>query len=97
MGACGRTFGQDGVENPAALSAGLRLVGAGPNPFHGETALRLSLEAPGPVSATAHDAAGALLRQRRFLSGLDRQRASPSNVDPRPGRPARSELEEITR
>jgi len=51
-----------GVENPTALTAGLRLVGAGPNPFRGETALRLSLGQPGPVSATVHDAAGALVR-----------------------------------
>jgi hypothetical protein len=49
------------VEDPGALSAGLRLVGAGPNPFHGETALRLSLDRSGPVSATVHDAVGALV------------------------------------
>jgi hypothetical protein len=50
------------VEGPGELAAGLRLVGAGPNPFHGETALRLLLGRPGPVSASVYDAGGALVR-----------------------------------
>jgi hypothetical protein len=50
------------VEDPGALVTGMQLVGAGPNPFRGETALRLSLGRPGPVSATIYDAGGALVR-----------------------------------
>jgi hypothetical protein len=46
---------------PGALTAGLSLVGAGPNPFCVGTALRLSLGRPGPVSATVHDAGGGLV------------------------------------
>lgn len=56
------TEGTTAVEDPGALATGMRLVGVGPNPFRGETAMRLSLPRPGPVSATVHDAAGALVR-----------------------------------
>jgi hypothetical protein len=51
-----------GVEDPGVLASGLRLAGAGPNPFRAETALHLLLAHPGTISATVHDAGGDLVR-----------------------------------